>query len=196
MKRPAQSLMRDVGPHVSKSALLRKELKVSLWPFLERAGFVRGRSTSLFTPFSRHTTHMVHVCEIQWDKYHRPRFVVNFGEVPMARLSDVPPHEIAEGELMNHSDHLLRLMCRKVLPGSRGSWYGLGKPLWEKMTTLGWNYTPAQVVAITIDHFAEVEEWWRTKKIGPHIVEMRSTRNRVVQQPDAASCADVDRSAT
>jgi hypothetical protein len=180
------SLMRAVGRHLSKSAPLRNELKVSLWPFLERAGFVRGRSTSLFTPFSRHTTDMVHVCEIQWDKYHRPHFVVNFGEVPMARLSNVPPHEIVKGELINHSDHLLRLKCRKVLLGSKGSWYGHGKPLWEKMTTLRWNYTPAQVAAMTIDHFAEVEEWWRTKRIGPHIVEIRSTPNRVAQQTHAA----------
>jgi hypothetical protein len=172
---------------LNKSAPLRAELKASLWPFLKGAGFVRDKSTSLFTPFRRHTTDMIHVCEIQWDKSYRPKFVLNFGEVPVSRLSSIPTRDIESGELINHSDHLLRLKSRHVMLGSMGSWYEPGKPLWKKISTLRWNYSPAQVVAMVIDHFEEVEEWWRTKRIGPHIVEIRSTRNRVAQQPHAAN---------
>ena len=174
---------------MSKSAALREELKASLWPFLDRAGFIRGKSTSLFTPFRRHTTEMVHVCEIQWDKSYRPSFVINFGELTADRFALVPTREVESGWLLNHCDEQLRLKGRRVLLGSAGSWYQPSKPLWEAITTLRCKYSPAEVTAGVIDNFSEVEDWWRTKAIGPHVVEMRTSLERVTQQPHAASGA-------
>ncbi len=162
----------DLRRHLSKSDALRNELRTTLWPFSERAGFVRGKATSLFTPFTRHAAGVVHVFHVQWDKYHRPRFVINFGEVPASTLANLPARDLESMELVHHSEWLLRLKRRHG--GTMESWYQLRKPLLASLSTLSWNYTPAEVAGQVIANFSEVEAWWRTREIGPHIGVLRT----------------------
>jgi hypothetical protein len=171
---------------MSKSEALRKELKATVWPHFDRAGFVRGKATSLFVPFHRHVAGVVQVFEVQWDKHHLPRFVINFGEIPAERLAQRPGDDLQALELVNHSRYLLRLMRGRG--GTMGSWYQLRKPLWEKMSTFSWSYTPSEVAAQVIANFSEVEAWWATKEIGPHIRVLRTSLDRDTGQALAASC--------
>jgi hypothetical protein len=58
------------------------------------------------------------------------------------------------------------------------SWYQLRKPIWAKISTFSWRYTPAEVAAQVIADFSEVEAWWATKEIGPHIGVLRTSLAR------------------
>ena len=64
---------------IERSRQLRKRLKSDLFPLLEAHGFFPLKHTSLFYEFGRLRNGQLHVHEIMWDKYHRPRFIVNFG---------------------------------------------------------------------------------------------------------------------
>lgn len=165
---------------MSSSESLRKEFKATLWPFFERSGFVRGKATSLFAPFSRPAADVVHVFHVQWDKYHRPRFVINFGEVRASILASLPAEELKSMELVNHSENLLRL--KRGRGGTMGSWFQLRKPFWTGLATLSWNYTPAEVVGQVIANFPEVEAWWKTRQIGPNIGVLRTSSRRSAEE--------------
>src|SRR5215510_765357 len=65
---------------MSRAAALREAIKAVFYPFASERGFVRGKATSMFTPFRRIRGSVAHVFDIQWDKYGAPRFVINFGE--------------------------------------------------------------------------------------------------------------------
>lgn len=73
---------------MSPSKPLRDVLKKRFYPFAPERGFVRGKATSLFTPFERVADGKIQFFEIQWDKYHRARFVINFGERASSEKND------------------------------------------------------------------------------------------------------------
>jgi hypothetical protein len=78
---------------------LRDAVKEHFYPFVERRGFVRSKSRNpLFTVFRRTTSEAVHVFEVQWDKYGKPRFVINFGEAPPGGL-DVGGAHVSANEV-------------------------------------------------------------------------------------------------
>ncbi|MDH3643545.1 MAG: hypothetical protein OES38_15685 [Gammaproteobacteria bacterium] len=64
---------------IDRSRQLRARLKADLFPLLKGRGFRPLKHSSLYYEFGRVSEGQLHVFEIQWDKYHRPRFVVNFG---------------------------------------------------------------------------------------------------------------------
>lgn len=139
-----------------------------LYPFAKEQGFVRGKANSMFVPFSRVNVEMVHWFEIQWDKSHRPYFVVNFCEFPFEGTSalkeqfiDQPEHR---GEDYNYGGRLQR---------SRGGglyhWFSNAKPLGQILRSFSFTYTPEQAAGELIDSFGELEAWWESKLEDPHI---------------------------
>ena len=138
---------------MKQSTELRQVVKERFYPFAERQGFTRVKSTNpLFTVFRRQRQ-TVHVFDLQWDKYHHPRFVINFGEAPVEG-GEAPP---MTGRLQRRRG------------GSLGCWFQLRKPSWEAVSTLTLRYSPAEVVEQAIVAFPELEEWWATRAEGPHI---------------------------
>ena len=76
----------------------------------------------------------VYVFDIQWEKYGRPRFVVNFGKAPVDGVVDVLGKPVGpEDVLPSHGQVRGRLQ-----PGSgamTGSWFRQDRPLIERLVS-------------------------------------------------------------
>ena len=140
---------------------LREAVKARFHPFAEARGFVRAKSENpLFTQFARSVADEIEAFDIQWDKYHRPRFVINFSERrPGAGKGTSSALQAQQGGG--------RLQRRKG--GSQGCWFQLRKPLLEAILSRQWTYNPDEVVETVISVFPEVEAWWVDKTVGPHL---------------------------
>ena len=141
---------------MSRSKPLRDALKKRFYPFVQERGFVRGKATSLFAPFERVVDEKIQFFEIQWDKHHRPRFVINFGE--RARS------EQKESESLLPSGRLQRWRG-----GSMRTWFQISKSWVDTLRTLRWSYQPDEVAIHLIECFSELEAWWDSKQEGPHV---------------------------
>jgi len=64
---------------IERSRRLRARLKADLFPVLEERGFRSLKHSNMFYEFGRVRDGQLHVFEIQWDKYHGPKFLINFG---------------------------------------------------------------------------------------------------------------------
>jgi hypothetical protein len=133
---------------------LREAVKQRFYPFAESRGFARIKSTnSLFTEFRKDTGEATYVFEIQWDKYHRPYFVLNFSQ--------------AEATLVGSRTKQGRLQRKRG--GSLSCWFNLRKPLREVIKTGRLKYAPEEVVEQVISCFPEMEAWWASGAEGPHV---------------------------
>lgn len=138
--------------------ILREAVKKHFYPFAEAKGFSRSKSTHPhFTTFRKPNGSTVQVFDVQWDKYGRPSFVINFGEA-----TNVSPQAEVEPE---QCDVLCRLQPDKNSP----RWWRLRKPLLEILRTRRIKYEPEEVVAHVMGCFEEAEEWWAEKKEGAHV---------------------------
>src|SRR4030095_9935709 len=69
---------------MARATELRGIVKARFYPFAESQGFVRAKSrNSLYATFRRAGSDVIHVFDIQWEKYGSPSFVLNFGECPV-----------------------------------------------------------------------------------------------------------------
>jgi len=152
---------------MSRAKPLREAVKATFYPFALERGFVREKATSLFVPFRRMAGSNVQVFEIQWDKSHRPRFVVNFGEAPSTGVEFFGEH-ISAG-LVNSAQCPVHGRLQRWRGGSMRTWFQTSKPWAETMRTLKWAYTPEEVAAELMSSFAELESWWETKQEGPQV---------------------------
>ena len=152
---------------MSHSKPLREAVKATFYPFALERGFVREKATSLFVPFRRMAGSTVQVFEIQWDKSHRPRFVVNFGEAPLAGIDFFGEH--VKAELVAPHQCPVNGRLQRWRGGSMRTWFQTSKPWAETVLTLKWAYAPEEVAAELMASFAELESWWETKQEGPHV---------------------------
>lgn len=137
----------------SKAKPLNDELKNQFYPWVESKGFERQKPADPhFVEFRRRSSNGVDIFEIQWDKYWRPYFVINFDK------------EHPDGSMWPSGGRLQR---------KRGApltcWFGLSKPLINKLSTCQWSYQPYEVVQELQRAFAELEIWWENGEIGSHI---------------------------
>jgi hypothetical protein len=147
---------------------LREAIKAQFYPFMDSRGFVRAKSRSpLETVFRRMTAEMVHVCELQWDKYGATCFVLNFGEGPICGV-DVRGVHVPPTQFEPYQSESLGSLQPRPGPHIR-SWFRLKKPLLEAITSRSRCYPSEFVMAQLIELFAEVEAWWSEKRIGPHL---------------------------
>ena len=137
------------GTRPVRSNPLRAAVKGRFYPFAESRGFVREKSHNpLFILFRRTTDTAVHVFELQWEKYGRPCFVINFGEGPSGEsIGRLQPRQ---GAYLRH-------------------WFHIRKPWLEAIATMKRSYEPEQVVDQLIALFPELEAWWDEKRVGPHL---------------------------
>lgn len=141
---------------MSRSQPLRDAIKRQFYPFAHSRGFVRGKATSLFVPFERTVEGKVQFFEIQWDKSHRARFVINFGEQSGSQQQESGPFPIS-GRLQRWRGSTLR------------TWFQISKPWFDILRTFKWSYRPDEVASHLIDYFPELEAWWSSKREGPHV---------------------------
>ena len=136
----------------SRAAPLLAVIKQEFYPFAKARGFERDKSINpLFKTFRRRTGTVDQVVEIQWDKYWRPCFVINFGRA-------------AGDERIDYEGRLQRKRG-----GGRNCWFGTRRPWPGKLTTGKWSYTPEEVLSELVAAFDELETWWEQGVAGPHI---------------------------
>jgi hypothetical protein len=140
----------------SKAKPLNDELKRRFYPYVKSRGFVKKRSTDAhFAEFIRKTDSGEDVFDIQWDKYWRPYFVLNFKKV---------------GTVEKHWSYRGRLQRKRG--GQLSCWFSLSPPFLEKILNFRWQYSTTEVVLELLEAFQELEQWWSTGEIGPHIYIM------------------------
>jgi hypothetical protein len=156
------------------SSDLRRELKSRFIPWATARGFsVDTRLQPRSTIFRRRTSSRVELFEVQWDKYGTPRFVVRFGTCPPAGLqvnADVFP---AEETLPTWCDD-----SGSLQPGrgfSTRSWFRQDSTLVQRLLRQPAR-RPADVVDELLALFPEVERYWATGAVGPHIQIQRGRR--------------------
>jgi hypothetical protein len=139
----------------SAAGPLLEEVKRRFYPFVEARGFARVKTRSpQCALFRRKSATRCDSFEIQWDKYWRPYFVLNFGP----GSGDIGP---------SSSERSGRLQRRRG--GDLCCWFSLRRPWRNRLRTWKWNYTPAEVVEELISAFDELETWWSRGEAGPHI---------------------------
>lgn len=151
---------------------LRKALKSIFYPHAQSLGFeVDPRRQPQFVDFRRFESNVIHVFDIQWDKYHRPKFVLNFSEAPLGDVEfgdrQIQPKDICTA----HCGSFNRL--QRSRGGGLSNWFQTRRPLLEQVTSFKRNYEPEEVAAQVVLYFDEIEDWWSEKSIGPHIQELK-----------------------
>lgn len=155
-------------PAVGPTAELRKEIKKSFIPMLKAKGFATDmRYSPQIYSFRKIAADAVYVCDLQWAPYHRPRFVMNFGKCPpegnMFLEDHVPPEDVFPPHCPVHG----RLGPGR--PSSTAGWFRQDRPLLGRLFSWSRFYPAKDVVAHLIALFAEVEEFWRSGTVGPHM---------------------------
>ena len=167
---------------------LRRAIRARFFPFMLEKGFkVDLRNMPAFMDFRKITGDRVYVCDIQWEKYGTPRFVLNFG-------SCGPRGVICHGEEIDPNDvnpsgasSVGRLTAR---PGySLSCWFRQDRSLLRRI--LSWSrLRPADdVVDDLIERFSELEDYWSKGLVGRHIQLLPSkwSKDRSERSPDGRS---------
>jgi hypothetical protein len=135
---------------MSRTTALRQAIKRNFVPFLRDKGFGLEKQNVQFYTFRKVDSDAVHLFDIQWGKYGSPRFVLNFSKC-------APKGLITRGRLA---------------PSQRrttGGWFRQDRSWLERLFCFSKLYPAEQVVAQLIALFPEVEDFWKSAKIGPHI---------------------------
>lgn len=150
---------------------LRQELKRRFWPMVEAQGFLRDETHApTWVTFRRHGDAVTHVFDIQWDKWGRPRFVVNFGQCGPDgiefRGQTLPRETVLAGWLA------VTGQGGWLQPGrgsSTRSWFRQDPTLVRILIGQRALREPRAVVDELIGLFPEVGAWWDRGAIGPHL---------------------------
>ena len=153
---------------MGRTTSLRRAIKKAFVPHVREKGFLPDmRDAPQFLTFRRVTPEAVHVFDIQWEKYGRPRFVLNFGKCSakgvICRGVDVLPGDVCPVHTPT---------CGRLAPGRRattGGWFRQDRPLLARLFSSAKLHSPEVVVSQLIALFAEVEDFWESEKMGPHI---------------------------
>jgi hypothetical protein len=153
---------------MGKTTDLRRALKWRFVPFLEGRGFrTDTRDMPQFLGFRRITLEQIFVCDIQWEKYGRPRFVLNFG-------SCGPSGVICHGKEIKPDDVTTSATAwrGRLVPGRSpltSGWFRQDRSLLQSFWHWAKLKRPEEVVQELIDLFPEVEDYWNSDLIGEHI---------------------------
>lgn len=166
---------------MGKTTDLRRELKKRFYPFATEQGFRIDRINSPFSiDFRRMTAEGIDVFDLQWEKYGRPRFIVNFGHCP-------PGGVLHHGEQIP-PDRVLSYMgpfSGRLQPGKgwgTDGWFCQDRPFFRRVVLRQRPRPPAHVVDELLALFSELDEWFRHRRWGPHMVSMKP----LGQEPAAA----------
>ena len=163
---------------IERSRQLRKRLKSDLFPLLEAHGFFPLKHTSLFYEFGRLRNGQLHVYEIMWDKYHRPRFIVNFGRAQV-EVNDSG----VEGIRNPYMDQWLPIpdAGAGVLAESNRVYRGRMRRQWFTYGVLRGIFSSGgdqRVVSRCIDMLPLVESWFSNEPQSVEVVDRMNRRSR------------------
>lgn len=153
---------------MGRTTELRRELKRVFFPFVVSRGFeIDQRDAPAFTTFRRTVGESLHVFDVQWDKYGRPRFVVNFGICPASGVHLPGEHIPADHVLAGWAPLGGRLQPR---PGATSAnWFRQDRPLFMRLFGGEALRSASEVVTELMQLFPELEAYWSTGAAGKHL---------------------------
>jgi hypothetical protein len=147
---------------------LRHEIKRRFIPHVQQRGFALDeRDAPTFWLFRRPTGTTVQVFSIQWEKYGRPRFRLDFGTCPVAGLeladkhidwSNVHPHWLPDVATLRPRRGTLA-----------GSWFRQDRAWLRKLLGAGALRHVSEVVDELFALYPEVEAYWSSGVVGTSI---------------------------
>jgi hypothetical protein len=148
---------------------LRRELKQRFYPFAAEHGFKIDTTHSPFSvKFRRITAERTDVFDLQWEKYGRPRFVVNFGQCSRSGAVHFGEHVPPDRVLPYMGSSSGRLQPQKG-PGPR-AWFRQGRSFFRRVVLRHQPRPAAYVVDELLCLFPELDEWFLHQRLGPHMV--------------------------
>jgi hypothetical protein len=147
---------------------LRRAIKRSFVPLMEGKGFrTDTRDMPHFLAFRRVTPERVYVCDIQWEKYGRPRFVLNFGGCG-------PQGVVCDGKEIEPADVTASATPwnGRLWPGpspATSNWFRQDRSLLRRLWKGSSLRPPDEVIRDLVDLFPEVEDYWENGTVGKHI---------------------------
>jgi hypothetical protein len=173
-------VQRDTKPSVARQ--LRAILSEDFGRYLIALGFEPEKRSSFFYPYRRRTRRGLDLVEVQFDKYNRPKFVINFGTLPGDFIVD------SYGRFVDAKDvsiaHLFqwgRLHRRAFLR----QWFGVG----GLSSLISPENAARREVFLLKDLFKQVELWFQTSETGANLSLLEFKRN----QPGAARASMIAR---
>jgi hypothetical protein len=147
---------------------LRRALKARFFAYARDRGFVADeRLQPRSTIFRRGVADRVHIFEVQWDKYGKPRFALHFGTCR------------ADGVDVNGTIHppgdTLPTWCPDTgsLQPRRGtgtrSWFRQDSTVLQRVLGRPALRDPGDVVDELLALFPELERYWASGEVGPHL---------------------------
>lgn len=147
---------------------LRRALKQTFYPFVERRGFVADlRDQPRSVVFRRTAGSVVQMFEVQWEKFGKPRFALNFGTCSV------------DGITIQHEVHSAGSVYPSWCPdaGALQPRRGATSRSWFRQDHSFVHYLlrgpalrdPTAVVAELLALFPELEQYWSTGHVGPHM---------------------------
>lgn len=146
----------------STRARLRQLLTERYVPLLLAAGFEgppRITGNKLFHDYARKSDQGTHNLSIQFDKWQRPRFVINLHVLPPGGIDEV----VTRGE---------ELINARLKPGrgaTAGSWFRADPPWWRRLLAPRSPTREEEAVEACVRLFPEVEAWWASQAPSGHI---------------------------
>ncbi len=143
-------------------AKLRTEIEGRFLPLLLERGFAgptKLNGNRVLNEFTRPAASGTHELSIQFDKYQRPRAVINLAVIPLGGF-----------------EHLERiggtLIQGRVTWRPRGvmtsSWFRADRPLWQRLLGRR-STTEVEAVTAMISCLPEIDRWWDTQQESQHI---------------------------
>lgn len=157
---------------MGKTTELRRAVKTRFFTHARERGFVVDeRLQPVSTIFRRRAGRVVHLFDVQWEKYGRPRFVIGFGTCPAEglRLGDVT--HSPEETLPTWCPDAGSLQPRRG--AGPGSWFRQDSTVLQRLFGRPPLRNAADVVDEVMTMFPELERYWASGEVGPHMWQWR-----------------------
>jgi hypothetical protein len=162
------------APGTRPTSALRREIRRRVFPWATSRGFVASeRDLPRLLAFRRTSGTVVHMLEIQWDKYARPRFVVHFGTCPAEGLTIRGEHFTPERIYATWLPDSGSLQPRRGT--STRSWFRQDTGIVARMMGGPRLRDAVEVVDELLALLPEVEAYWAHGVAGPHLRLFRSS---------------------
>ena len=153
---------------MGKTTELRREIRQRFVPYSETLGFKPdARQGPQFLQFRQVVGEDLHVFDIQWEKYGKQRFVVNFGKGSSNGI------EFNGRKLQPNEMGVAHCPIRgRLKPGNgslTSSWFRQDKHFLQRLFGGEPTFPPQQVVDQLIELFPELLEFFRSGKAGKHM---------------------------
>lgn len=144
------------------TSILRKALKEDFHKYILRLGFQPERKFDDVIPYRRIRDGSNDLIELQFDKYGRPRFVLNFGNAPADGIIDaygrfVPAKNVCIAQLVQHGR--LHAFPYSII------WFKPNTLLGIRSDEVAVNKVISQFILLA----EQVEHWFRTGVSGPNL---------------------------